>query len=167
MEIGVNGNGKIRVIFQGSQTLAGFDQNRTGSDRPGCFQVTVGITHGMNGVQPNRIVPGQLVKQARLRFTTVAAVIRAVGTEKNGGDITARLPHCGKHFGMNRIKRGLTEQPPGYTGLIGQHGYLHTTLIETRNGLNTAGYGNPFIRRLDVSVGIFIDNPIPIQHNER
>ncbi len=133
------------MILQGSTALAGSDQHRSGLDRPGGFQITVGIPYGMNGIEMYRMPTGKLVKQAWSRLAASAVVLRPMGTEEDIRDIPADLANHAEHLVMYCCQGGQVEQPPGHTGLIGQHHHLKTTSIEVGNGFGAARYGTPLI----------------------
>ena len=60
----------------------------------------------------------------------------------------------------------LIEQMAGDSGLIGCNGDCVTRLAERCNGLYAAGDGHPLLSRLDVIVGVFVDDTIPVENDQ-
>jgi hypothetical protein len=58
------------------------------------------------------------------------------------------------------------KQMARYAGLIGGNGDGVACLAEGCNGINAARDRYPLVRRLDVVVGVFVDDTIPIQNDQ-
>ena len=87
-------------------------------------------------------------------------------TEKDGIDFTTLGTHRFEHFGLDAPKHVHVEQPAGDTRLVAGDDDLVAVAMQTGDGLQTSGNGDPLLGRLDVFVRVFVDDAVAIEDDE-
>jgi len=81
-------------------------------------------------------------------------------------DPPAGRPHRVVHLVVDGVQRIHVEQPARDARLVGRDHHAVARLRQPGDRLQTAGNGLPFVRRLDETLGVEIDDAVAVENDE-
>ena len=109
---------------------------------------------------------GDLFQHAGQRFAAGAAVVRPVRAMNDQTDLTTLLRHQLAQATVHRFEGGFVVIAACQPRLVGGYRHGPAGLAQTGNGVDRAGDGNPLVERLDVGVGVFIDDAVAVEDQQ-
>ena len=135
-------------------------QIRHATDGNACLQVSEAITHSRYACQLCLQRVGNLPEQTRRWFAAIATCVWTVWAVTNQINFAALLRHQFTQAFMHAFKRCFGVITTPNTGLVGRYGDGPASFAQTRYCIDGTRYGNPLIQRLDVGVGVLIDDAV-------
>ena len=138
----------------------------TTSDRIRSLQVAQRIPDRRDRLEIGIEAPADLAQHAGHGFAAGALRIGSMRAVEDRVDPAAHLGELAGHLVVDGVERSHIEQAAPDPRLIGCNGHPIATLIEQGDRLEAARNGAPFIRRLDETVAIEIDDAVAVEYYE-
>ena len=157
---------QIRVFFDGFSPVARSYQNRPRARGTCRLDVDDLIPHEINVVQRQAKSRGNIQQHTGVGFETGAVVLGQTRTDENRLDVPTDFGELTVHGLVDPIERHDIEQPARKAGLICCDDDAESRTIQPRDGVETAGNGDPLFRRADVARRVLVDDAVAIEYDE-
>lgn len=147
-------------------SIAGQNQQRHRANGSSGLQIFQGVADGWHIGQIDAIALHDFIEKAGARLAASALIRLRMRTEKNRINAPACMINRFVHFVVDGIVSCHVEQAAPDARLIGRNHDAITGVRQSGDGVQTAGDGDPFVRRFDESIAALIDDAGLVEDDE-